>query len=162
KIPGVTIPSPGGTGSSMNLVIRGATSLTENQPLLMADGVPMINSINHTSEVSSANRLAYGNPIARINPATFAVVPILRGASASALYGSRAANGVVMITTKSGKGIQKLSIDVGSNTVFDVPYKFLDMHSRFASGVLPFTPDNPLTGGKLVIEEGSAAGVGPE
>lgn len=162
KIPGVSISSTGGTGSSINMVIRGATSLTDNQPLFVVDGVPIINSINNISEIGSDNTVDYGNAIASINPENIADISILKGASASALYGSRAANGVVMITTKSGKGMEKLSIDVGSNTVFDVPYKFLDMHSRFASGVLPFTPDNPLTGGKLVIEEGSAAGVGPE
>ncbi|WP_207795845.1 SusC/RagA family TonB-linked outer membrane protein [Sphingobacterium haloxyli] len=162
KIPGVSISSTGGTGSSINMVIRGATSLTDNQPLFVVDGVPIINSINNISEIGSDNRVDYGNAIASINPENIAEISILKGASASALYGSRAANGVVMITTKSGKGMEKLSIDVGSNTVFDVPYQFLDMHSRFASGVLPFTPDNPLTGGKLVIEEGSAAGVGPE
>src|SRR5690606_16453954 len=90
-------------------------------------------------------------------------VSILKGPSAAALYGSRAGNGVVLITTKSGADVNKMTISVNSNTVFDMPYKYLDMHSRFATGIFPFTPEfNPFPGGVLQIEEGSAGGVGPE
>jgi TonB-linked outer membrane protein, SusC/RagA family len=163
RVPGVSISSTGGTGSSVSMVIRGATSLNnDNQPLFVVDGVPVANTLNNIGQVGSDNRVDYGNAISSLNPDDIADISILKGPSAAALYGSRAGNGVVLITTKSGRAVDKMTISVNSNTVFDVPYKFLDMHSKFATGVLPLTPDNPIAGGGLIIEEGSAAGMGPE
>ena len=164
KVPGVSISSTGGTGSSVSMVIRGATSLSsDNQPLFVVDGVPIANSLNNVAQMGNENRVDYGNAISSLNPEDIESVSILKGPSAAALYGSRAGNGVVLITTKTGAGVNKMTISVNSNTVFDMPYKFLDFHSKFATGVFPFTPDfNPFDGGVLEIEEGSAGGVGPE
>ena len=164
KVAGVTISSTGSTGSSVSMVIRGATSLSsDNQPLFVVDGVPIINTLNNVSQTGNDNRVDYGNAISSINPDDVESVSILKGPSAAALYGSRAGNGVVLITTKSGSKAKKMTISITSNTVFDKPYKFLDMHHKFATGILPFTPDNnPYPGGTLVIDEGSAGGVGPE
>ncbi|WP_257668802.1 SusC/RagA family TonB-linked outer membrane protein [Parapedobacter tibetensis] len=163
RVPGVAISATGGTGSSVSMVIRGATSLNnDNQPLFVIDGVPVGNTLNNIGQIGSDNRVDYGNAIASLNPDDIDEISILKGPSAAALYGSRAGNGVVLITTKSGKDVNKMTISVNSNTVFDVPYKFLDMHSKFATGVIPLTPDNPIAGGGLIIEEGSAAGMGPE
>ena len=164
KIPGVTINSTGGTGSSVSMVIRGATSLRgDNQPLFVIDGVPVNNSLNNISEVGRDNRVDYGNAIADLNPENIESVSVLKGPSAAALYGSRANHGVVLITTKNGSKSNKLTVSITSNTVFDKPYKYLEMHSKFATGVLPFTPDNnPYPGGVLYIDESSAGGSGPE
>jgi TonB-linked SusC/RagA family outer membrane protein len=164
RVPGVTISSTGGTGSSVSMVIRGATSLSnDNQPLFVVDGIPINNTLNNVSQVGRDNRVDYGNAIADLNPDNIESVSILKGPSAAALYGSRAGNGVVLITTKNGSNAKKMTINVSSNTVFDKPYKFLDFHSKFATGILPFTPDNnPYPGGVLYIDEGSAGGVGPE
>lgn len=164
KVPGVTISSTGGTGSSVSMVIRGATSLSsDNQPLFVVDGVPINNTLNNISQVGRDNRVDYGNAISDLNPDDIESVSILKGPSAAALYGSRAGNGVVLITTKNGSNAKKMTVNISSNTVFDKPYKFLDFHSKFATGILPFTPNNnPYPGGILVIDEGSAAGVGPE
>jgi hypothetical protein len=64
----------------------------------------------------------------------------------------------VLITTKSGKNAEKMTIAVTSNTVFDIPYKFIELHNKFASGTLPWRPgDLP---GNLVIEEESSVMVG--
>jgi TonB-dependent SusC/RagA subfamily outer membrane receptor len=105
----------------------------------------------------------YGNAISDLNPDNIESVSVLKGPSAAALYGSRAGNGVVLITTKTGAKSNKMTVNVNSNTVFDNPFKFLDMHSKFATGILPFTPDNnPYPGGILSIEERSAGGIGPE
>lgn len=163
KIAGVTINSTGGTGSSVSMVIRGAKSLVnDNQPLFVVDGVPIANSLNNISQVGNDNRVDYGNAISNLNPEDIESISVLKGPSAAALYGSRAGNGVVLITTKSAKS-DKISVSVTSNTVFDIPYKYLDMHSKFATGVIPFTPDNnPYPGGTLVIDESSAGGAGPE
>lgn len=164
KVPGVTISSTGGTGSSVSMIIRGATSLSnDNQPLFVVDGVPITNTLNNISQVGSDNRVDYGNAISSINPDDVESVSILKGPNAAALYGSRAGHGVVLITTKSGSKSKKMTVSVNSNTVFDRPYKYLDMHSKFATGILPFTPDNnPYPGGVLLIDENSAGGVGPE
>ncbi len=164
KVAGVSISQTGGTGSSVSMVIRGAKSLSnDNQPLFVIDGVPVINTLNNVTQIGGDNRVDYGNAISDLNPDNVESVSILKGPSAAALYGSRAGNGVVLITTKSGSKSQKMSVSVTSNTVFDKPYRFLDMHSKFATGILPFTPtNNPYPGGIISIEEGSAGGVGPE
>lgn len=164
RVPGVTINSTGAAGSSVRMTIRGTKSLVnDNQPLFVIDGVPVVNSLNNISQVGSDNRVDFGNPISDINPENIESISVLKGPSAAALYGSRAGNGVVLITTKSGKGAKKLTVNVSTNTVFDQPFKYLDMHHKFASGYLPFTPDNnPYPGGVLEIDETSVGGVGPE
>ncbi|GHB62701.1 SusC/RagA family TonB-linked outer membrane protein [Persicitalea jodogahamensis] len=164
RVAGVSISSTGGAGSSVSMVIRGATSLSnDNQPLFVVDGIPITNSLNNISQVGRDNKVDYGNAIADLNPNDIENVSILKGPSAAALYGSRAGNGVVIITTKSGSSAKKMTVNISSNTVLEKPYKFLDMHSKFATGILPFTPDNnPYPGGVLLIDEGSAGGVGPE
>ncbi|MHA8065315.1 SusC/RagA family TonB-linked outer membrane protein [Aquirufa sp. ROCK2-A2] len=164
KVAGVSINATGTTGSSVSMIIRGAKSLSnDNQPLFVIDGVPVINSLNNVSQIGNDNRVDYGNAISDLNPENVESVSVLKGPSAAALYGSRAGNGVVLITTKNGAKAKKMTVNITSNTVFDNPYKFLKMHSKFATGVLPFTPDNnPYPGGILSIEEGSAGGIGPE
>ncbi|MBX2842587.1 MAG: SusC/RagA family TonB-linked outer membrane protein [Flammeovirgaceae bacterium] len=161
KVPGVVINSTGGSGSSVSMVIRGATSLSsDNQPLFVIDGVPISNTLNNVSQFGDRNTVDYGNAISDLNPNDIENMSILKGPSAAALYGSRAGNGVVIITTKSGKKAKGVTVNLTSNTVFDNPYKYLDFHSKFATGVRPYTPDNNPYG-VLEIEEGSAAGVGP-
>ncbi|MBD2755435.1 SusC/RagA family TonB-linked outer membrane protein [Spirosoma validum] len=164
RVPGVQISSTGPTGSSVSMIIRGAKSLnTDNQPLFVVDGVPINNSLNNVSQIGSDNRVDYGNAISDINPEDIENISILKGPSAAALYGSRAGNGVVLITTKSGSKSQKMTVSVTSNTVLDQPYRYLKMGNQFATGILPFTPDNnPYPGGVLMIDESSAGGVGPE
>lgn len=164
KVAGVAINSTGATGSSVSMVIRGAKSLSnDNQPLFVIDGVPIINTLNNVSQIGGDNRVDYGNAISDLNPENVESISILKGPSAAALYGSRAGNGVVIITTKNGSKAKKMTVSLTTNTVFDNPYRFLDMHSKFATGILPFTPDNnPYPGGVLMIDEGSAGGVGPE
>ena len=164
KVPGVTINATGGAGSSVSMIIRGAISLNgDNQPLFVVDGVPIANTLNNVSQIGDRNPVDYGNAISDINPQDIKSVSVLKGPSAAALYGSRAGNGVVLITTKTGKPGKGFNVSLNTNTVFDNPYRYLDFHSRFATGVRPYTPDNnPYPGGVLIIEEGSAAGVGPE
>jgi TonB-linked SusC/RagA family outer membrane protein len=164
KLAGVSINATGATGSSVSMIIRGAKSLSnDNQPLFVIDGVPVINTLNNIGQVGNDNRVDYGNAISDLNPDNIESVSVLKGPSAAALYGSRAGNGVVLITTKTGAKSNRMTVNVNSNTVFDNPFKYLNMHSKFATGILPFTPDNnPYPGGILSIEEGSAGGIGPE
>ena len=109
KVSGVTINNTGGTGSTVSMVIRGATSLsTDNQPLFVVDGVPIANTINNVGGFGDDNRVDYGNAISDLDPESIEDVTILKAPSAAALYGTRAGNGVVLITTK--KATMKLLI----------------------------------------------------
>jgi len=108
KLAGVSINATGTTGSSVSMIIRGAKSLSnDNQPLFVIDGVPVINTLNNIGQVGNDNRVDYGNAISDINPDNIESVSVLKGPSAAALYGSRAGNGVVLITTKSGSKSKK-------------------------------------------------------
>ncbi|MBX2874138.1 MAG: SusC/RagA family TonB-linked outer membrane protein [Saprospiraceae bacterium] len=163
KVAGVTINSTGGTGSSVSMVIRGATSLSsDNQPLFVVDGVPLISTLNNITEFGSRNPVDYGNAISDINPDDIENVSILKGPSAAALYGSRAGNGVVLITTKSGKKSDGVRVSVSSNTVFDQPFKFFKRQYQFAPGFFSFTPDDLPPGTVLTVNEAEGAGAGIE
>ncbi len=145
KVSGVTISSTGNTPtSSVSMVIRGIRSLNnDNQPLFVVDGVPVKNSMNNVgTNNGSDNDVDYGNAISDINPNDIADVSILKGPSAAALYGSRAGNGVVLITTKSGKHSKGLGITFNSNTEFDKPYKYLPTNQSYTVGTDPYTTPN--------------------
>ncbi|MCY1723213.1 SusC/RagA family TonB-linked outer membrane protein [Prolixibacteraceae bacterium Z1-6] len=148
KVAGVAISSTGGPGSSVSMVIRGASSLTsDNQPLFVVDGVPMNNTLNNVTSIGRDNKPDYGNAISDLNPDDIESMSVLKGPSAAALYGSRAGNGVVLITTKSGKKSKGLGVNISSNTVIESPYKFLEKHTLFANGQRPFTQtDRPNNG----------------
>jgi len=163
KVSGVTINSTGGAGSTVSMVIRGATSMTtDNQPLFVVDGVPMANTVNNVGGFGSDNRVDYGNAIADLDPESIENVTILKGPSAAALYGTRAGNGVVLITTKKAKGEAGMKISITSNTVFDIPSKFLDIQSQFSSGFFSYRPED--VGGGILppISAGDGTGAGPE
>jgi TonB-linked SusC/RagA family outer membrane protein len=109
KVAGLSISSGGGTGSSQKVYIRGVSSFTgSNQPLYVVNGIPMSN--NFTGNDLANNSVDFGNQANDINPDDVESVTVLKGASATALYGSRAANGVIMITTKRGAREGKISV----------------------------------------------------
>ncbi|MCC6753816.1 MAG: SusC/RagA family TonB-linked outer membrane protein [Saprospiraceae bacterium] len=114
KVAGLYIKKNNTLGGSTNMVLRGAKSLTgDNQALIIVDGVAVDNSNTNTSN-QKRGRLGYdyGNAAADINPNDVENVTILKGAAASALYGSRAANGVVLITTKKGGMSKELGVQL--------------------------------------------------
>lgn len=163
KVAGVTLNSTGGTGSSVSMVIRGAISLSsDNQPLFVIDGVPVTNSLNNIGGFGSDNRVDYGNAVSDLDPNSIEDVSILKGPSAAALYGSRAGNGVVLITTKKAKDKEKMKVSFTTNTVFDVPYRFLDQQTSFASGLFSFSPESQ--GGSYLLPDVQLSGGngGPE
>ncbi len=162
KVSGVTINKTGGTGSSVSMVIRGASSFGDNQPLFVVDGVPMINGLNNMTQIGDRNVVDYGNAISDLNSDDIKSVSILKGPSAAALYGTRAGDGVVLITTKKGKGKKGVTVSVNSNTVFDRPYKYFEVNTQFASGYFSFTPDDFPAGTVLSVEPAEAAGAGIE
>ncbi|MEX2566062.1 MAG: SusC/RagA family TonB-linked outer membrane protein [Cyclobacteriaceae bacterium] len=132
KVAGVQISQTYGVkGSSMNMVIRGASSLnSDNQPLFVVDGVPIYNTTDNLF-----NQADLGNAVSDLNPEDIASISVLKGPSAAALYGSRAANGVVLITTKSGAGKKKgLGVDFNTSFITDNPFAYLPHQNEFASG----------------------------
>lgn len=143
KVAGATISSTGGPGSSVSMIIRGASSLTsDNQPLFVIDGVPMNNTLNNVQGIGRENTPDFGNAISDINSEDIESISVLKGPSAAALYGSRAGNGVVLITTKSGKKSKGLGVNITSSTVIESPYKYISSHKLMANGRRPFTQDN--------------------
>lgn len=116
KAAGVNITRNNNLGGSTNVVIRGITSINgDNQALFVLDGVPLNNDLGNLNGVSSGGGgYDYGNPIADIDPSIIASVNILKGAAATALYGSRAANGAIIITTKRGVGEERLGVTINS------------------------------------------------
>lgn len=162
KISGVTINSTGGTGSTTSMIIRGATSLSnDNQPLFVVDGVPMQNRLNNVGGFGADNRVDYGNAVADLDPESIESVTVLKGPSAAALYGTRAGNGVVLITTKKAAG-KGMKVSVSTNTVFDVPVKYLNTQKKFSTGFFSFRPEN--VGGGILppISPSDQTGAGPE
>ncbi|SDX25701.1 TonB-linked outer membrane protein, SusC/RagA family [Hydrobacter penzbergensis] len=125
KAPGVRIgATPGGATSSVNITIRGINSITgKTQPLIVLDGVPIRNGEANNSNYWGDQRLR-GNGLLDINPEDIDNISILKGASAAALYGSEAVNGVVLVTTKSAsKGKKGLGVDVNMNySADDIAY----------------------------------------
>ena len=143
------------------MVIRGATSLSnDNQPLFVIDGVPIVNTLNNISGFGTDNRVDYGNAISDMNSDDIESVSILKGPSAAALYGSRAGNGVVLITTKSGKKNKGIEVDITTNTVFDKPYKYFAVTKKFANGYFSFTPEDLPPGTVMRVNPAEAAGCG--
>jgi TonB-dependent SusC/RagA subfamily outer membrane receptor len=124
KVAGLYITSGGGTpGSSTRIQLRGATSLNgDNQPLIVVDGIPIDNSSIQNGD--NLNRqVDAGNRANDINPDDIESIEVLKGPAASVLYGSRASNGAIIITTKSGKGSiganNKMSMTFSSSYSFE-------------------------------------------
>ncbi|MAP81528.1 MAG: SusC/RagA family protein [Aequorivita sp.] len=118
KVSGLQIKRNNNFGGSTNVVIRGNTSLTgDNQALFVVDGVPISNRNTNSAGQTQASGgyYDYGNAAADINPDDIESINVLKGAAASALYGSRAANGVIIITTKKGKESKGLGVTINSN-----------------------------------------------
>ncbi len=122
KVAGVYInpSSSGGAGGSSYVVIRGASSLTgDNKPLFVVDGVPIDNRT--IDAPNSFDGYDYGDGIGNINPDNIASMSVLKGPSAAALYGARGANGVILITTKTGKVRRGIGVELNSNFTFENP-----------------------------------------
>ncbi len=132
KIAGVQVTNAGGAvGASSRIVIRGNNSFGNNQPLFVVDGVPVM---NNSTAVSASSGVDYGNGAADIDPNNIESISVLKGANAAALYGSRAANGVILITTKKGSGA-KLGIDVSSSVTADNVYILPKYQNQYGQGL---------------------------
>jgi TonB-linked SusC/RagA family outer membrane protein len=145
KVSGVTVSSTGASPtSSVSVVIRGMRSLnSDNQPLFVIDGVPLKNSMNNVGTNNGNNNdVDYGNVLSDLNPNDVENVSILKGPSAAALYGSRAGNGVVLITTKTGKKQKGLGLTFSSTTETATPYHYLPTNLNYTAGNHAYTEAN--------------------
>lgn len=117
KVAGLAVKPSGTMGGSTNVVIRGSSSiLGNNQALFVVDGVPIDNNnSNSADQKTGRGGYDYGNAASDINPDDIESINVLKGAAASALYGSRASNGVVMITTKKGSKQKGIGVTINSS-----------------------------------------------
>jgi len=135
QIAGVQVTSSSGAvGASSRIILRGATSITgNNEPLFVIDGVPI------DGGSTGGNASWYGgfdapSGSADINPDDIETISVLKGANAAALYGSRAANGVILIKTKTGKGSKGLGVSFNSTFTVESPLKLPDYQNSYGQG----------------------------
>jgi TonB-linked SusC/RagA family outer membrane protein len=137
KIAGADISNIGGAGSSSRVILRGYTSLSttgNNQPLIVVDGVPFNNSrLGSFNDFLNSGGVDIGNGLNDINPNDIENISVLKGAAASSLYGSRAQNGVIIITTKKGRA-GRVSVDFSSSTVFSSVGKMPEFQNNWGQG----------------------------
>ena len=146
KIAGVNVTNSQGDMGSSRIVIRGEVSIANNnQPLFVVDGV----LVDNTQFLGSNGSRDFPNPIADLNSEDIESVTVLKGPNAAALYGSRAASGVILIKTKTGKGVKGLGISVNSNTSFATLKVFPDYQNAYGQG----------SNGKFSYVDGKGGGV---
>ncbi len=153
RVAGVQIKSGSGTvGGSSSVIIRGASSLGgSNQPLFVVDGTP-ISNFNYSNTFEGYD---YGNGAQDINPDDVESVSILKGAAATTLYGNRGANGVIVITTKSGKKKKGIGVELNSTTTFDNVYILPNFQNEYGGGY-------SITFPTFNYASAAANGLGPE
>ena len=150
RVAGVQVSNgAAGVGGSARVTIRGESSLNinANQPLFVVDGIPISNQVNGSSGAGNLE-VDYGNAAGEINPDDIASMTVLKGPAAAALYGSRAANGAILITTKSGKKQKGIGISVNSNLTFENPLVMPDWQDKYGQG----------NNGQFAFVDGSGAG----
>ncbi len=136
KIAGVTVVgSNSGIGGSARVTIRGERSidLNKTQPLYVIDGVPINNSLTGGSGRNNLE-VDFGNGASFINPDDVESINVLKGPAASALYGSRAANGVIVIKTKSGKNAKGIGVEVNSNFTMEKALRLPEYQNKYGQG----------------------------
>jgi TonB-linked SusC/RagA family outer membrane protein len=141
KVAGVQVTSSNAMGGSSKVLLRGASSITgENQPLFVVDGVPVDNSnFTTANQERDAGGYDYGNAIQDLNPNDIESVTVLKGPAAAALYGSRASNGAIVITTKTGKsyaasGRRGVGVEVNTGVSFQNVFVIPDYQNSYGGG----------------------------
>ncbi len=151
KVAGVRVAkTSSGTGGSSAITIRGVKSLLgNNQPLFVVDGVPVTN-IGHTSG-GVWDDIDLGDGMGDFNPEDIESISVLKGPNASALYGARGSNGVVLITSKSGVKKKGIGVEINSNTSFETLNLVPTFQNKYATGY----EETNLYGSLVEIPEGS-------
>jgi len=154
KIAGVdATQANSGAGGSSRVIIRGNTSLNGNQqPLYVVDGMPINNTNRGPATSSGGLNVDRGDGISSMNPDDIATISVLKGGAAAALYGSQAANGVILITTKKGSAQKGVGIELTSDANFGTPSIFPNFQYEYGQGndgVKPATAAAALSSGRL-------------
>jgi TonB-linked SusC/RagA family outer membrane protein len=158
QISGLQVTSSSSPFGASRMVIRGATSiLGENQPLIVVDGVPIDNSAASVNGYSNGGSMAgydVGNAAADINANDIASYTVLKGPNAAALYGSRAANGAIVITTKNGRGAPEGTFGVSASfsSTYETPLRLPDYQNQYGQGFY----------GEFKFVDGNGGGVNDE
>ncbi len=136
KVPGVQISASGTQGGSTRIVIRGENSITgNNQPLFVVDGTPIANNDYGSTDLGGGRGVDFGSAIEDINPEDVASMTVLKGPNAAALYGSRGANGVILITTKKGAATNgKVNASLTSSYTWDTPSILPKYQNQYGQG----------------------------
>lgn len=135
------VKSAAGPAASSKIILRGMNSLVgDNQPLIVVDGVPMVNFVGAANNDFWNPSADMGNGLGDLNPEDIENVTVLKGGAASALYGSRAGNGVIMITTKSGKGRKGIGITISETVGFSDFFVTPKLQSAFGQGTNGVSP----------------------
>lgn len=148
KVSGLEIRQTNTMGGSTNVVLRGAKSLTgSNQALFVVDGVPYDNANNNTTDqVTGRGGFDYGNAAADINPDEIESITVLKGAAASALYGSRGSNGVILINTKKGRRGLGITINSGVTNSSILRNTFPKYQKRYGAGYGSYFDEEDIDG----------------
>ncbi|MBT1704615.1 SusC/RagA family TonB-linked outer membrane protein [Chryseosolibacter indicus] len=150
KVAGVTVVgNPAGVGASSRITIRGERSLNinGNQPLFVVDGVPITNEVFGSSGRNN-QEVDYGNGAGLVNPDDVESLTVLKGPAATALYGARGQNGVIIIKTKSGKGTRG-EVAFNSTVTFETPLRLPDYQNVYGQGL----------NGEFEFKDGNGGGV---
>lgn len=132
KVPGVRVSGSGGSFTGSSIIIRGYTTMTgSNQPLFVIDGIPVDNSGGGSP---LQNGPTVSNRLIDINPEDIESMTVLKGPSASVLYGSRGSNGIILITTKKGKAGKKTAISFSSTYGLEQVNRFPEYQNEYAQG----------------------------
>lgn len=136
QVPGMQIVKGSGAAGSSKILLRGMTSLTgTNQPMIVVDGVPIDNFVGGSTDMYGNNGgVDYGNGLGDINAEDIESLTVLKGGSAAALYGARAGNGVILITTKSGKARDGIGITVQAGLSVEDMLILPQLQNNFAQG----------------------------
>ena len=161
RVAGAQINTSNVMGGSSRITLRGPGSLSgSGQPLIVVDGVPIDNSnFNELGQNTGSGGYDYGNAASMVNPADIKSVSVLKGASAAALYGSRAADGVIEITTKSGAETTGIGVTVQTGVSISDLYGFPDYQNQYGGGASPNFFQNE--DGQLVADYGTDQSWGP-
>ncbi len=143
KVAGLDIKTNNQMGGSTNIVLRGFKSLAgNNQALIVIDGVPFDNSnTNGSGQATARGGYDFGNAAADINPDDIASINVLKGAAATALYGSRAANGVILIETKKGRRGVNVTVNMGGSYGVIDKTTMPQYQNQYGAGYGPFYGD---------------------
>lgn len=138
KLAGVTVTQGAtGVGSSSKITIRGESSFSNNNPLFVVDGIPINNEtvFNVTNEAAAGfQEIDFGNGAMEVNPDDIESVTVLKGPSAAALYGTRAANGVIVIKTKDGNINKGFNVSINSGITIDNAFKLPEFQNEYGQG----------------------------